>query len=150
MIELQKNLEAKFMIKTTHEISNEDGYIKYNLFEIHPDLEAIIAEDYHTYQTDKFTKDAYCELMYKKNFYDKYDRETYKEVYEKYIDDDKFKQKALFVYSIIDYDKFQQFVELNPEIQNPNELTITYSILDNSGVKVQLYTISISDIVFVF
>ena len=26
------------MIKTTHEISNEDGYIKYNFFEIHPDF----------------------------------------------------------------------------------------------------------------
>lgn len=138
------------MIKTTHEISNEDGYIKYNLFEIHPDLEAIIAEDYHTYGTDKFAKKQYCEDMYKKNFYDKYDEVAYKEVYEKYINNEKFKEKAMFVYSIIDYDKYKQFVELNPEIQNPNELTITYSILDSSGVRVQMYNLAITDIAFVF
>lgn len=138
------------MIKTTHEISNEDGYIKYNFFEIHPDLEVIIAQDYHTYKTDKYTKESYCEDLYKKNFYDKYDEVAYKEVYEKYINNEKFKEKAMFVYSVIDYEKYKQFVELNPEIQNPNELTITYSILDSSGVKVQIYHLSIADIAFVF
>ncbi|GGD43031.1 hypothetical protein GCM10012288_16660 [Malaciobacter pacificus] len=138
------------MIKTTHEISSEDGYIKYNFFEIHEDLQGIIADDYYTYKTDEFKKEAYCELMYKKNFYDKYDRDTYKEVYEKYIDNEKFKEKALFIYSIIDYDKYVQFVEENPTIENPNELTISYSILDSVGVKVNIYNIGISDISFVF
>lgn len=138
------------MIKTTHEISNENGYIKYNFFEIHPDLEAIISEDYHTYGTDKYTKQEYCDAMYKKNFYDKYDESLYKEVYDKYINNEKFKEKAMFVYSVIDCDRYKQFVELNPEIENPNELTITYSILDSSGVKVQIYNLAISDIAFVF
>lgn len=138
------------MIKTTHEISNEDGYIKYNFFEIHPDLESIIANDYNTYGTDGFSKQEYCEEMYKKNFYDKYDKDTYKEVYAKYIDNQQFKEKAMFIYSIVDFEKYKQFVELNEEIQNPNELTITYSILDSVGVKVQIYNISISDISFVF
>ncbi len=138
------------MIKTTHEISNENGYIKYNFFEIHPDLEAIIAEDYHTYNTKDYDKKDYCEAMYKENFYNKYDKDTYKEVYEKYINNEKFKEKALFVYSIIDLEKFKKFVELNPEIENPNELTITYSILDSSGVKVQIYHLNIADIAFVF
>ena len=34
------------MIRTTALISDEDGYKKYNLFEIHEDLEPIIADDY--------------------------------------------------------------------------------------------------------
>lgn len=88
--------------------------------------------------------------MYKKNFYDKYDRVTYKEVYEKYIDNEKFKEKAKFVYSIIDYDKFVKFVEENESIENPNELTITYSVVDSDGVKVIVYNLLITDIAFVF
>ena len=138
------------MIKTTYEISNEDGYIKYNFFEIHPDLEAIIAEDYNKWDTQDFTKKDYCENMYKRNFYDKYDEDQYKEVYDRYINNEKFKEKAMFIYSVIDYDKYKEFVELNPEIENPNELIISYSILDSSGVKVNIYNIGISDIAFVF
>jgi hypothetical protein len=138
------------MIKTTHEISNEDGYIKYNFFEIHPDLEAIISPDYNLWQTEDFTKQDYCEEMYKKNFYDKYDKNAYAEVYEKYINNEKFKEKAMFIYSIIDFEKYKEFVELNPEIQNPNELTITYSVLDSTGVKIDIYNLSINDIAFVF
>jgi hypothetical protein len=138
------------MIKTTHEISNEDGYIKYNFFEIHPDLEAIIASDYNLWNTKEYSKQDYCESMYKKNFYDKYDKVAYKEVYEKFIDNEKFKEKAMFIYSVIDYDKYIEFVELNPEIQNPNELTITYSILDSAGVKIDIYNLTINDIAFVF
>jgi len=138
------------MIKTTHEISNEDGYIKYNFFEIHPDLEAIISPDYNLWQTENFTKHDYCEEMYKKNFYDKYDKNAYAEVYEKYINNEKFKEKAMFIYSIIDFEKYKEFVELNPEIQNPNELTITYSVLDSTGVKIDIYNLSINDIAFVF
>ena len=138
------------MIKTTHEISNEDGYIKYNFFEIHPDLEAIISPDYNLWQTEDFTKQEYCEEMYKKNFYDKYDKNAYAEVYEKYLNNEKFKEKAMFIYSIIDFEKYKEFVELNPEIQNPNELTITYSVLDSTGVKIDIYNLSINDIAFVF
>ena len=138
------------MIKTTFEISNEDGYKKYNLFEIHEDLKDIISDDYMKYGSSEFVKAAYCELMYKKNFYDKYDRNTYKEVYEKYIDNENFKQKANFIYSVVDYEKYVKFVEENQEIANPNELTISYNILDSQDVKVNIYNISIRDISFVF
>lgn len=138
------------MIKTTSLISEENGYKKYNLFEISEGLQDIIADDYLTYASKDFKKDSHCELMYKKNFYDKYDRVTYKEVYEKYIDNEKFKEKAKFVYSIIDYDKFVKFVEENESIENPNELTITYSVVDSDGVKVIVYNLLITDIAFVF
>ena len=138
------------MIKTTALISDENGYKKYNLFEIHKDLEPIIADDYLEYSSQNFKKAAYCELMYKKNFYDKYDETTYKEVYERYINNEKFKEKAKFIYSIIDYDKYVKFVEENQTIQNPNELIISYSIVDSDGVKVEIYNIGISDISFVF
>lgn len=138
------------MIKTTSLISEENGYKKYNLFEISEGLQDIIADDYLTYASKDFKKDSYCELMYKKNFYDKYDRDAYKEVYEKYIDNEKFKEKAKFVYSIIDYDKFVKFVEENESIENPNELTITYSVVDSDGVKVIVYNLLITDIAFVF
>ncbi len=138
------------MIKTTSLISDENGYKKYNLFEIHEDLESIIADDYLDFSSKEFKKDSYCELMYKKNFYDKYDKEIYKEVYEKYIDNEKFKDKAKFVYSIIDYDKYIKFVELNETIENPDELIISYSVVDSEGVKVNIYNIGIRDIAFVF
>lgn len=138
------------MIKTTFEISNEDGYKKYNLFEIHEDLKDIIADDYMHYNSEEFKKASYCELMYKKNFYDKYDREVYKEVYEKYIDSEAFKNKAMFIYSIIDYDKYVNFVEANESIDNANELIISYSQVDSDGVSVNLYNIGITDIAFVF
>jgi len=138
------------MIKTTHEISDENGYKKYNLFEIHKDLEDIIADDYFTYSSNEYKKDSYCELMYKKNFYDKYDKNTYIEVYKKYIDNESFKQKAKFIYSIIDYEKYVEFVETNETIENPNDLTISYSVLDSHGVNVNIYNISIADIAFVF
>lgn len=138
------------MIKTTHEISNEDGYKKYNLFEIHEDLADIIADDYLTYSSAQFQKESYTELMYKKNFYDKYDPETYAAVYEKYINNEAFKNKAKFIYSVIDYDKYVKFVEENETIENPNELIISYSIVDSDGVKVEIYNIGISDIAFVF
>jgi ribulose kinase len=138
------------MIRTTALISDEDGYKKYNLFEIHEDLESIIADDYLTYASDNFKKASYCELMYKKNFYDKYDETTYKEVYERYINNEKFKEKAKFIYSVIDYDKYVKFVEDNQTIENPNELIISYSVVDSDGVKVNVYNIGITDIAFVF
>lgn len=138
------------MIRTTALISDENGYKKYNLFEIHEDLEPIIADDYLDFSSKNFKKTAYCELMYKKNFYDKYDETTYKEVYERYINNEKFKEKAKFIYSVIDYDKYVKFVEENQTIENPNELIISYSVVDSEGVKVQIYNIGISDISFVF
>ena len=138
------------MIKTTALISDENGYKKYNLFEIHGDLEPIIADDYLSYSSENFKKASYCELMYKKNFYDKYDETTYKEVYERYINNEKFKEKAKFIYSVIDYDKYVKFVEENQTIENPNELIISYSVVDSEGVKVNVYNISITDIAFVF
>jgi hypothetical protein len=138
------------MIRTTAEISNDDGYKKYNLFEIHESLEPIIADDYLEYSSKAFKKAAYCELMYKKNFYDKYDPETYKEVYIRYINNEKFKEKAKFIYSIIDYDKYVKFVDQNEIIENPNELIISYSVVDSDGVKIEIYNIGISDISFVF
>ena len=138
------------MIRTTAEISNEVGYKKYNLFEIHESLEPIIADDYLEYSSKVFKKAAYCELMYKKNFYEKYDPETYKEVYVRYINNEKFKEKAKFIYSVIDYDKYVKFVELNETIQNPNELIISYSVVDSDGVKIEMYNIGITDIAFVF
>ncbi len=138
------------MIKTTALISDENGYKKYNLFEIHEDLQNIIADDYLEYSTSNFKKAAYCELMYKKNFYDKYDETTYKEVYVRYINNEKFKEKAKFIYSIIDYDKYVKFVEENQTIENPNELTISYGVVDSDGVKVEIYNIGIVDISFVF
>ncbi len=138
------------MIRTTALISDEDGYKKYNLFEIHENLEPIIADDYLDFSSKNFKKASYCELMYKKNFYDKYDETTYKEVYERYINNEKFKEKAKFIYSVIDYDKYVKFVEENQIIENPNELIISYSVVDSEGVKVQIYNIGISDISFVF
>ena len=138
------------MIKTTAEISNEKGYKKYNLFEIHEDLEPIIADDYLAYSSTNFKKDSYCELMYKKNFYDKYDENTNKEIYERFINNEKFKEKAKFIYSVIDYEKYVKFVEANPTIKNPNELIISYSVVDSEGVKVNIYNIGIVDISFVF
>mgnify|MGYP000054721038 FL=1 len=138
------------MIRTTALISDENGYKKYNLFEIHENLEPIIADDYLSYASSNFKKASYCELMYKKNFYDKYDETTYKEVYERYINNEKFKEKAKFIYSVIDYDKYVKFVEENQTIENPNELIVSYSVVDSDGVKVQIYNIGISDISFVF
>ena len=129
---------------------DDNGYKKYNLFEIHEDLEPIIADDYLTYASLDFKKASYCELMYKKNFYDKYDETTYKEVYERYINNEKFKEKAKFIYSVIDYDKYVKFVEDNQTIENPNELIISYSVVDSDGVKINIYNIAITDISFVF
>jgi len=138
------------MIRTTALISDENGYKKYNLFEIHEDLEPIIADDYLAYDSVNFKKASYCELMYKKNFYDKYDETSYKEVYERYINNEKFKEKAKFIYSVIDYDKYVKFVEEHQTIENPNELIISYSVVDSDGVKVNVYNIGITDIAFVF
>jgi hypothetical protein len=90
------------------------------------------------------------EELYKTNFIDKYDEVTQKEVFDLYINNEEFKKKAQFVYSIIDRDKYINFVNKNSELENPNDLIIKYFILDSSGVKVQIYHISIIDVSFVF
>lgn len=139
------------MIERTELISiDENGYKKFNHFEIADELKEILADDYYLYNSDKFSKNDLIEDLYKKNFTDKYNRDTQKEIFDLYIDNDKFKDKALFVYSIIDFDKYSKYVEENPELDNVNDLTIKYSILDSEGVKVQIYYISIVDISFVF
>lgn len=138
------------MIEKTHFISEENGYKRYNHFEISEGLQEILDDEYFLYDTKKFKKQEFIEKLYKKNFTDKYDRKTQKEVFKLYIDNNDFKKKAQFIYSIIDYDKYKNFVLKNPELENPNELTIKYSILDSEGVKVQIYFISIVDISFVF
>ncbi|WP_072682066.1 hypothetical protein [Arcobacter sp. LA11] len=138
------------MIEYSSLISDENGYKRFNHFEISKDLENILADDYHTYNTDKFSKDDLVTQLYKKNFVDKYDRDTQKEIFSLYIDNEKFKEKAQFVYSIIDIEKYINFVNENSQVENPNELTVKYSILDSEGVKVQIYNLTINDISFVF
>jgi len=138
------------MIEYSNLISEEDGYKKFNHFEISKELEAILADDYFTYNTNNFLKKELVSKLYKKNFIDKYNRDTQKEIFSLYIDNKKFKEKAEFVYSIIDIEKYINFVNDNPEIKNPAELTVKYSILDSEGIKVQIYNLSIDDISFVF
>lgn len=138
------------MIEYSNLISDENGYKKFNHFEINKKLENILADDYFDYNTESFSKENLVTELYEKNFINKYNRETHKEIYSLYIDNDKFKEKALFIYSIVDIQKYINFVNENSEIENPNELTIKYSILDSEGVKVQLYNLTINDISFVF
>lgn len=129
---------------------DENGYKQFNHFEVHETLEAILFEDYYNYNNKDFNKQALIEELYNKNFVNKYDREQHQQIFELYINNTKFKEKAQFVYALIDEDKYKTFAQANPEIENPNELTITYSILDSEGVKVQMYQISIADIAFLF
>lgn len=138
-------IEQTALLKT-----DENGYKQYNHFEIHETLESILFEDYYNYNNDKFNKQELIEALYNKNFVEKYDREQHQQIFELYIDNAKFKEKAQFVYALVDTEKYKQFAKANPEIENPNELTITYSILDSDGVKVQLFKISIADIAFLF
>jgi len=138
------------MIESKYEISNEDGYIKYSNFIVSDGLKDILASDYETYGSSLFNKEELCEKLYKLNFYDKYDEGANELVYSKYINNQQFKNKAHFIYSIIDYEKYRKFVEKNENIENPNDLTITYNILDSDNTKVLLYAISIVDISFVF
>jgi len=138
------------VIQKTHLIEDDNGYKKYNYFEISKGLKEILAKDYHLYNSSEFENSDLVENLYKTNFIDKYDEVTQKEVFDLYINNEEFKKKAQFIYSIIDNDKYIKFVNENSEIANPNELTIKYSILDSSGVKVQIYHVSIIDISFVF
>lgn len=138
------------MIENTNLISDIDGYKKYNYFEINDQLKNILSDDYNKYNKESSIKQDYIDKMYKINFEDKYSREENKEIFQRYIDNQEFKDKTQFIYSIIDYDKYTSFVLNNKEVENPGEITIKYSILDSDGVKVQIYYISIVDISFVF
>lgn len=138
------------MIESKHEISNENGYIRYNNFIIDETIKNIISDDYYLYGSDEYTKNNLCEKLYKTNFYDKYDKDANQLIYSKYIDNEKFKNKAFFIYSIIDYEKYKKFVKENETIENPNDLTITYNIIDSDNTKVLIYNINIVDISFVF
>ena len=138
------------MIEQTHLLSDENGYKRFNHFEISDELEKLLSDKYFLYNTNEFNKHDLINDLYKINFEDKYNRETEKEIFKQYIDDDKFREKAKFVYSVIDYDKYSKFVLNNPELENANDYTIKYSILDSDGVKVEIYFISILDISFVF
>ncbi len=138
------------MIKNTNLISDIDGYKKYNYFEISEELEDILCSDFNEYNKDSSLKQDLIDNLYKVNFEDKYNRADNKEIFKLYIDNQQFKDKTQFIYSIVDYDKYKEFVSKNDELENANELTIKYCILDSDGVKVQIYHISIVDISFVF
>ena len=138
------------MIEHTNLISDNNGYKSFNHFEISDSLKDILFENYFNYKTEDFDKENLIEDLYNKNFVNKYDAVEHKQVFDMYIDNEKFKNKALFVYSIIDNKKYETFVKNNPEIKNPNDFTITYSVIDSDGVKVQVYNITISDIAFLF
>lgn len=138
------------MYEYTHEISNKEGYKQFNHFNIHEDLKELLADDYYLVGSTKEFKQKLCDDLYQLNFYDKYNKDANALVYSKYIDNEKFQDKSKFIYAIIDYDKYKKFVEKNPNIENPNDLTITYSIIDSDRTKVLIYAISIVDIAFVF
>lgn len=138
------------MIEYIHEISNEDGYKRYSNFQISETLKDILFDDYYLYGSTSFNKMELIEELYKKNFFDKYDREAQAEIFKLYIDNQAFKDKTQFVYALIDSTKYKKFVEENPNIENPSDYTITYDIVDSDGVKVTMYSISIADIAFVF
>ncbi|QDF28409.1 hypothetical protein [Halarcobacter anaerophilus] len=138
------------MIIKQHLLEETNDYKKYNYFEITENLEEILADDYILYKSSDFKNDSVAEELYKKNFLDKYDRKKDKEIYSLYIDDKKFEEKVKFIYSVIDYKKYINFVAKNIEIRDPLEYTIKYSILDSEGSKIEIYHISIVDISFVF
>ena len=138
------------MIESKCEISNKDGYKRFSHFLINEGLKNILSDDYESYGSSTFDKKELCEKLYKINFYDKYDKDANQLVFSKYIDNENFKNKAHFIYSIIDYEKYKKFVKENENIENPNDLTITYNILDSDNTKVLMYSITIIDISFVF
>ena len=138
-------IEKKYLIS-----EDKDGYGRFNHFEISEKLERILNDDYFTYGTKDFKKDEDVKFLYKNNFLDKYDIEKQAEVFHLYINNEKFKEKVFFIYSMINESKYKQFVDEQKEITNPNDLTIKYSVIDSQNTKVLMYNISIADIAFVF
>ena len=138
------------MVEKRYEISNEDNYKKYNNFVISKNLEKLLRKDYYLYSSKEFNLNEKIENLYKKNFTDKYDLTSNSLVYEKYINNESFKNKALFIYSMIDENKYEEFVKNNAKLENPNDFTLEYSIIDSEGTKVNVYNLNIKDISFVY
>lgn len=138
-------IEKRYLIE-----EDKDGYCRFNHFEISDELETILNDDYFTYGTKDFKNHDYANSLYKNNFLDKYDREKQPEVFQLYIDNEKFKEKVLFIYSMINEEKYKEFANNEKEIENPANFTIKYSVIDSQNTKVLMYNISIADIAFVF
>lgn len=130
--------------------TKDDEYKKYNQFRISENLSELLFKDYYNYNTKDYNKSELVENLYKQNFIDKYDRSTQAAVYEMYIDNKKFKEKVLFIYSMIDSIKYKEFVEKNSTISNPNDYKIEYYVVDSDGVSVKTFDITLTDISFVF
>jgi len=138
------------MIEKKYELSNEDTYKSYSHFKISSALKHLINEDYYLYNTKEFKRSLELEALYKKNFYDRYDTNQHALVYEKYINNENFKNKALFIYALIDEDKYKAFVKDNEDLKNPNDFTCEYNIIDSQGTSINVYNLNIVDISFVF
>jgi hypothetical protein len=138
------------MIEKKYLIEEDNNYLKFNLFEISDELEEILADDYYTYNSKDFTKKEFVEELYKNNFTNKYNREKQAEIFSLYIDNVSFRDKVYFIYSVIDANKYSDYVKKNNEIENPSNFTIKYSVIDSENTKVLMYNISIADIAFVF
>lgn len=138
------------MIEHTNLISEENGYKSFNFFQIDDSLKELLFEDYYNYKTEQYNKQELVDNLYNTNFTNKYDPVAHKQIFDLYIDNEKFIDKAKFIYSVIDANKYTQFAQQNQEIENPDEMTITYSVIDSVGVKVQIYRITIEDIAFLF
>jgi len=138
------------MIEKKYLIEEDNNYLKFNLFEISDELEEILADDYYTYNSKDFTRKEFVEVLYKNNFTNKYNRENQPEIFSLYIDNLSFRDKVYFIYSIIDANKYSDYVKKNNEIENPSNFTIKYSVIDSENTKVLMYNMSIADIAFVF
>lgn len=138
------------MIEKRYELSDENGYKKYSHFIISSALEELLNEDYFLYNSTSLKKTDELEAMYKRNFNDKYDEVANAMVFEKYINNEAFKNKALFIYNLIDEKKYKEFALKNGELSNPNDYTCEYNIIDSDSVKINVYNLNIVDISFVF
>ncbi|RXJ60695.1 hypothetical protein [Candidatus Marinarcus aquaticus] len=138
------------MIEYTHKANEENDYITYNHFLIDDGLVPILYDDYYMYNTDKSDKKEIAQKLYDDNFVNKYDPVEHKQIFDLYINNESFMNKAKFIYSVVDVERYKTFVEQNPSIEEPNKYTLTYSVTDSKGVKVTMYHISITDIAFVF
>lgn len=138
------------MIEYTHKASEENDYITYNHFLIDDGLIPILYDDYYMYNTENSDKKEIAQKLYDDNFVSKYDPVEHKQIFDLYINNESFMNKAKFIYSVVDIERYKAFVEQNPSIEEPNKYTLTYSVTDSKGVKVTMYHISITDIAFVF
>ncbi len=138
------------MIEKRYELSDENGYKKYSHFLISPALEELLNEDYELYNSSSFSKANELEAMYKKNFNDKYDEVANAAVFEKFINNEAFKNKALFIYNLINEEKYRKFALKNENLTNPNDYSCEYNIIDSDDVKINVYNLNIVDISFVF